>query len=100
MHRYPSGEVATMRIFRRTVKTRLGAEAPKCAQCGGTSFKRVLATHPVSLSGKLAGRRLDIYRVEMDKCRQCGALAPTTEGKAKIERCTKKGIEIFLKHIH
>lgn len=89
-------EGATMRIFRRTVKP---AEAPRCPQCGGTAIKRVLATHPVPLTGKLAGRRLDIYRVEMNKCRQCGVLTPTAEGKAKIERCTKKGIEIFLKHI-
>jgi len=26
-------------------------------------------------------------------------LVPTTEGKAKVDRCTKKGIEFFLKHL-
>jgi hypothetical protein len=31
----------------------------------------------------------------MDKCRQCGTLTPTKEGKAKIKRCTKTGIESF-----
>jgi ribosomal protein L37AE/L43A len=90
-----------MRIFGRTVKPAAarGAEVSKCPQCGGTAFKRALATHPVPLTGKLAGRRLEIYRVEIAKCRQCGAMTPTAEGKAKIERCTKKGIEIFLAHI-
>ena len=90
-----------MRFFRRTVKpaAKSDTQAAQCPKCGGTAFKRVLATHPVPLSGKLAGRRLDIYRVEMNKCRQCGAQTPTAEGAAKIERCTKKGIEIFLKHI-
>jgi hypothetical protein len=28
-----------------------------------------------------------------------GALTPTEEGKAKIERCTKKGIDLFLEHL-
>lgn len=90
-----------MRIFRRAVKPKVTPDAParKCPQCDGTAFKRVLATHQVPLTGKLAGRRLDIYRVEMNKCRQCGSLTPTAEGEAKIKRCTKKGIEIFLKHI-
>jgi hypothetical protein len=76
-----------------------GAEAPKCPQCSGASLKRVLATHPVPLTGRLAGRRVDVYRVEMDKCRHCGTLTPTAEGLAKIERCTKTGIEFFLEHL-
>ena len=42
---------------------------------------------------------LDIYRVEMDKCRHCGTLTPTKEGKAKIKRCTKTGTEFFLKNL-
>jgi hypothetical protein len=53
----------------------------------------------VPLTGKLAGRRIDVQRVEMDECRNRGALMPTPEGKAKIERCTKTGIEFFLKHL-
>ena len=90
-----------MRIFRRAVKLTPApdSQAPKCPKCGGTAFKRVLATHPVPLTGKLAGRRVDVYRVEMDKCRRCGTRTPTAEGRAKIERCTKTGIEFFLKHI-
>jgi ribosomal protein L37AE/L43A len=88
-----------MGIFRRTVKPTkaAGTEAAKCPKCGSTSLKRVLATHPVYLTGELIGRRLDIYRVEMDKCRHCGTLTPTQEGKAKIKRCTKTGTEFFRK---
>ena len=74
-----------MGIFRRTVKSESApsAKARTCRQCGSTSLKRVLATYPVPLTGELAGRRVDVYRVEMDKCRQCGTLTPTKEGKAE-----------------
>ena len=90
-----------MRISRRNVKSANApvTDAPKCAQCGSTSLKRVQATFPVKFGGKLAGRRVDVYRVEMDKCRHCAAFTPTSEGKAKIKRCTKKGIEFFLEHL-
>jgi ribosomal protein L37AE/L43A len=90
-----------MGILRRKVKSphAVPADARHCAQCGRPSLKRTVATYPVELSGKLAGRRIDVYRVEMDKCRHCGMLVPTTEGNAKVDRCTKKGIEFFLKHL-
>ena len=90
-----------MGIFRRTVKPENApsTKARKCRQCGSTSLKRVLATYPVPLTGELAGRRVDVYRVEMGKCRQCGTLTPTKEGKAKIKRCTKTGIEFFRQHL-
>ena len=90
-----------MGIFRRTVKPENApsAKARTCRQCGGTSLKRILATYPVPLTGELAGRRVDVYRVEMDKCQQCGTLTPTKEGKAKIKRCTKTGIEFFRQHL-
>jgi len=90
-----------MRIFARTVKPSKAppADAPKCPQCGSTSLKRVLATYPVPLTGELAGRRVDVYRVQMDQCRHCGAPTPTEEGKAKIKRCTKTGIDFFRKHL-
>jgi hypothetical protein len=77
----------------------LAADAARCEQCGSTALSRTLATYPVPLAGKLAGRRIDVYRVEMDECQDCGALTPTPEGKAKIDRCTKTGIEFFLKHL-
>ena len=90
-----------MGILRRKVKpaNAHGTKAAKCPKCGGTSLKRVIATHPVHLTGRLAGRRVDVYRVEMDKCRHWGAFTPTEEGKAKIARCTKTGIEFFRKQI-
>lgn len=59
-------------------------------------MKRRIATYPVHLTGKLAGRRIDVYRVELDQCRQCGHLMPTREGRAKVRRCVKRGKELFL----
>lgn len=90
-----------MGIFRRKPVTAQapGAEPARCSNCGSTSLKRTRATHSVHLTGKLAGRRVDVYRVEMDRCRDCGVLTPTPEGRAKIERCTRTGIDFFLKHI-
>jgi len=73
--------------------------APKCEQCGSSALKRKTGTYPVPLTGKLAGRRIDVYRVELDECRHCGFLMPTPQGKAKIQRCTKVGIELFLKSL-
>ena len=75
------------------------ANAGTCEHCGGAALKRKIATYPVPLTGKLSGRRLDIYRVELDECRDCGFLMPTLEGKAKVMRCTKTGIEFFLKNL-
>lgn len=69
--------------------------ALSCEKCSSSSLKRKIATYPVHLTGKLAGKRLDIYRVELDKCRSCGHLMPTAEGLAKIKRCTKTGIKLF-----
>lgn len=70
-----------------------------CEKCSSTSLKRKLATYPVALTGKLAGRRIDVYRVELDQCRQCGHLMPTPDGQAKVKRCVKRGREFFLKHL-
>lgn len=70
-----------------------------CAKCSNTSLKRKIATYPVALTGKLAGKRVDVYRVELDQCRKCGHLMPTPEGQAKVKRCVKKGKEFFLKNL-
>jgi hypothetical protein len=59
-------------------------------------LKRRAATYPVHLTGKLAGKRIDVYRVELDQCRKCGHLMPTPEGRAKVKRCVKRGKEFFL----
>lgn len=70
-----------------------------CAQCHSTQLKRKLATYPVQLDGKLKDKRIDVYRVELDRCRQCGHLMPTKAGAAKVKRCVKKGTEFFLKYL-
>lgn len=77
-------------------KTRAGLT---CAQCRGTQLTRKLATYPVPLDGKLIGRRIDVYRVELDQCKHCGHLMPTKEGKAKVKRCVKTGSDFFLKNL-
>ena len=71
-----------------------------CAKCSSTSLNRKIATYPVPLTGKLAGKRIDVYRVELDQCRQCGHLMPTPEGQAKVKRCVKRGRQFFLKNIN
>lgn len=90
-----------MRKSRTGVKrSKASLLAPRvCEQCGCVTLKRKVATYPVPLTGKLAGRRIDVYRVELDKCTQCGFLMPTPEGNAKVQRCIKIGIEIFLKNL-
>ena len=70
-----------------------------CKQCASTSLKRKIATYPVPLTGKLAGKRIDVYRVELDQCRQCGHLMPTPDGQAKVIRCVKRGKQFFLKNL-
>lgn len=70
-----------------------------CEKCSSTSLKRKIATYPVPLTGKLVGKRVDVYRVELDQCRKCGHLMPTPEGRAKVKRCVKTGREIFLKNL-
>ena len=79
-------------------------KAPKlasgiCEKCSSTSLKRKIATYPVPLTGKLAGKRVDVYRVELDQCRTCGYLMPTAQGRAKVKRCVKKGREFFLQNL-
>ena len=65
-----------MGIFHRTVNPTdaPAAKARKCPKSASTSPKRALATHSMHLTGELAGRRLALYRVEMDKCRHCSTL--------------------------
>ncbi|WP_297444982.1 hypothetical protein [Acidiferrobacter sp.] len=70
-----------------------------CAQCHGQSLKRCLATYPVPLTGRLRGRRVDVYRVELDRCRDCGHLMPTPEGQAKVRRCVKVGKRAILESL-
>ena len=57
-----------------------------------------MATYPIVLKQppKLAGKRIDVYRVALHECQACGCLMPTAAGQAKVERCLQKGIETFL----
>ena len=84
-------------LFKRTDRT---VPSGICEKCSSPLLKRKIATYPVPLTGKLAGRRIDVYRVELDQCRQCGHLMPTPEGRAKVSRCVKKGREFFLKNLY
>lgn len=69
-----------------------------CEKCKGTSLKARLATYPVTLTQprKVAGKRVDVFRVALHECLICGYLMPTPAGQAKIERCVKRGIELFM----
>ena len=70
-----------------------------CEKCSSTALQRKIATYPVDLDGRLTGKRIDVYNVELDQCRKCGHLMPTPEGRAKIKRCVKTGRNIFLKNL-
>ena len=69
-----------------------------CDQCQGISFKPRLATYPVTLTQpkKIVGKRIDVYRVALHECQTCGNLMPTPAGRAKIDRCVKRGIDVLL----
>ena len=84
-------------LFARFTRAATPPSSRACEQCGDTSLKRCLATYPVHLTGKLKGRRVDVYRVELDRCRACGHLMPTPEGQAKVKRCVKIGKRVILK---
>jgi hypothetical protein len=68
-----------------------------CERCQGTSLKRRVATYPVVLKkpAKIAGKRVDVHRVALHECQECGCLMPTLAGLAKINRCVQTAIEMF-----
>ena len=35
----------------------------------------------------LPGRQINVARVQVHECADCGALTPTTAGQAKLQRC-------------
>lgn len=74
-------------------------DMPKaCEHCQGASLKRRVATYPIVLKQppKLSGKRIDVHRVALHECFDCGYLMPTAPGKAKIERCVASVLEMFL----
>jgi len=53
-----------------------------CGACGGKNTKTYLTTFPVTIREK----QLNIGRVSVRECLDCGALKPTRAGQEKIER--------------
>jgi hypothetical protein len=54
-----------------------------CQNCASTHLKRRSTTYPV----QLAGRQINVQRVMLHECADCGFLMPTSEGQEKIQRC-------------
>lgn len=63
-----------------------------CQKCGSATLKRRSTTYPIELKG----RRIDVQRVKLDECGDCGFLMPTPEGHAKIQRCTQIVVHALL----
>jgi hypothetical protein len=53
-----------------------------CQNCASGALKRLSTTYPLTLPG----RRLDVARVQVLQCADCGHLMPTSAGQAKLER--------------
>jgi hypothetical protein len=60
--------------------------------------RRRVTTYPVQLTEppSLAGKQIHVHRVALHECQACGHLMPTAAGRAKVERCVARGIELFL----
>jgi len=71
---------------------------PICPQCGGTTWVRRITTHPVRLTepASLAGKEIHVHRVALQECQTCGCRILTPAGRAKVERCVTRGIQLFL----
>jgi YgiT-type zinc finger domain-containing protein len=54
-----------------------------CPKCGGRNLKRRSTTYPLMLPG----RQINVERVKVHACSDCGHLTPTPEGEAKLLRC-------------
>ncbi len=69
-----------------------------CLQCGGTTWARRIGTHLVRLTepASLAGKEIHVYRVALQECKACGCRILTRAGRAKVERCVTRGIQVFL----
>ena len=69
-----------------------------CPQCEGTTWARRIGTHPVRLTepASLAGKEIHVHRVAFQECHACGCRILTQAGRAKVERCVTRGIQLFL----
>jgi hypothetical protein len=59
---------------------------------------RRITTHPVRLTepASLAGKEIHVHRVALQECQTCGCRILTPAGRAKVERCVTRGIQLFL----
>lgn len=64
-----------MKIIKKSQKS--------CEACGGKNTKICLATYPL----KVGEKQLNIGRVSVRKCIDCGVIKPTSTGQEKIGRC-------------
>lgn len=72
-----------------------------CPLCGGTAWARRIGTHPVRLTEppSLAGKEIHVHRVALQECEACGHRILTRAGRAKVERCVTRGIQLFLGYL-
>jgi len=54
-----------------------------CIACDGKNTKTYLTTYPL----KIGEKQLNVGRVSVRECLDCGDIKPTQAGQAKIERC-------------
>jgi ribosomal protein L37AE/L43A len=54
-----------------------------CQKCGSSNLKRRSTTYPLMLPG----RQINVARVQVHECADCGTLTPTVAGQAKLQRC-------------
>lgn len=57
-------------------------------------LRRKIAPFPV----QMGERTIEVGRVAMNICDQCGAKVPTQAGKEKIDRCVANVVAMFQKH--
>ena len=67
-----------------------------CAACKGPDPVRRITTYPVLLTGRFAGKRINVGRVALYECLTCGHLMPTPAGQAKVDRNINMCIQLFL----
>jgi hypothetical protein len=51
--------------------------------CGARKLKRRSTTYPLILPGQ----QINVGRVQVDECAECGHLMPTPAGQDKLQRC-------------
>jgi YgiT-type zinc finger domain-containing protein len=62
-----------------------------CQNCGSRTLKPRSTTYPLLLPG----RQINVARVKLHECADCGHLMPTPEGQAKLQRCLQVFIGIL-----